>query len=350
MLRTVLLPRVLPAVALFIPAFALLLPCQAQTDKEPAKKGWGKEITNSIGMKLVRIPPGKFRMGSTKEEQDRAIEEHEKWLGKKPTDFLVALYRAEGPRHGVVITEEFWLGVTEVTQKQFKTVMGYNPSFFSSDGKGKSGDEEYKEGKPAGGKDRVQFLDTSDFPVENVGIWDAVRFCRKLSDLPAEKKAGRQYHLPTEAEWEYACRGGASTSEPFHFGKSLSGKQANFNGKEPSGGVPRGRNLGRTCKVGSYKPNAFGLYDLHGNVAEWCNDWYEKDYYGKSPPRDPSGPRDFSDTVFAKVFRGGAWRDSGEMCRSAKRMAGPPAIVRVSWVGFRVHLAPPDSSAHILRP
>jgi formylglycine-generating enzyme required for sulfatase activity len=108
-----------------------------------------------------------------------------------------------------------------------------------------------------------------------------------LSELPAEKRAGRKYRLPSEAEVEYACRGGAPSYQVFHIGNSLSSMQANFNGNAPYGGAAKGPDLGRTCKVGSYKPNRFGLYDMHGNVWEWCSDWYGGDYYGKSPRRAP---------------------------------------------------------------
>ena len=226
-------------------------------------KGWPKEIDNSIGMKLVRIPTGKFTMGSPNGEKNRSEDEEQ---------------------HEVEITKEFWLGIHEVTQKEFKAVMGYNPSYFSKDGEGKTGVTYIT--KPAGGKDKVP-ADTSGFPVENVSHEEAEEFCKKLT--AKEAKSGRKYRLPTEAEWEYACRGGAASSTPFHFGDTLSSSQANFNGNYPYGGADKGEYL-RTCKVGSYKKNGFGLYDMHGNVWEWCADWYSKDYYSKSPAKDPPGP------------------------------------------------------------
>src|SRR5204863_6448340 len=135
----------------------------------------------------------------------------------------------------------FHLGVYPVTQAQYEKVMGNNPSQFRP---GKDG------------------LDTADFPVENISWQNAKDFCAKLSALPAEKSAGRVYRLPTEAEWEYACRAGTTT--PFAFGKALSSDQANFNGTLPYGGAAKGPHLNRPAKVGSYKPNAFGLYDMHG--------------------------------------------------------------------------------------
>jgi formylglycine-generating enzyme required for sulfatase activity len=271
----------------------------------------GSEIVNSIGMKLVRIPKGTFTMGSP------ASEKHRSW---------------DEDQHEVEITKDFYLGVYEVTQKQFKSVMGFNPSFFSADGKGKPG-EEYKHGKPGEGKDKV-VGSTADFPVENVSWAEAVEFCKKLSELPGEKKAGRKYRLPAEAEWEYACRGGTTT--PFHFGNSLSSTQANFKGNKPYGGAGKGDYLERTCKVGSYRANKFGLYDMHGNVWEWCNDWHDSFYYGKSPRRDPPGPESGS----SRVIRGGGWSSSGENCRSANRWYEPAS--RHEYLGFRVALSSAD--------
>jgi formylglycine-generating enzyme required for sulfatase activity len=178
-------------------------------------------------------------------------------------------------------------------------------------------------------------MDTGDFPVEQVSYDDAVEFCRKLSEMPAEKRAGRKYRLPSEAEWEYACRGGASSYQVFHFGNSLSSKQTNFNGNFPYGGAGKGGWLGRTCKVGSYAKNRFGLHDMHGNVFEWCADWYGADYYGKSPRRDPQGPSEGS----LRVIRGGGWDLNGRDCRSAFRVRHAP-VVRGHDLGFRVTLGP----------
>jgi formylglycine-generating enzyme required for sulfatase activity len=283
----------------------------------------GNEITNSIGMKLVRIPAGKFQMGSTKAEQNEAIAAFEKNIGKKALDADLAWIRSEGPRHPVEITKDFYLGVHEVTQKQCTTVMGKNPSWFCAAGYG---------------KDKVKGMDTDDFPVESVTWEEAVAFCKKLSALPAEKRAGRKYRLPTEAEWEHACRGGAP-SNPFHCGHFLSSKQANFDGNNPFGGAPKGDYLVRTEKVGSYTPNAFGLFDMHGNVAEWCSDWYGKDYYSTSPPRDPQGPAAGS----VRVNRGGGWNSFGRGCRSAYRDGSGPDNSGNN-IGFRIVLVSRQSS------
>jgi formylglycine-generating enzyme required for sulfatase activity len=274
-------------------------PVLLAVNNEPAKR-----ITNSIGMRLVLIPAGKFTMGSPAGEKDRGKDEEQ---------------------HDVEITRAFYLGVTEVTQGQFKRVMGYNPSYFSKDGKGKEGLSYFAFSKPGGGKEKVKDMaSTDDLPVENVSWEEAQTFLKKLSDRPDEKKKGRTYRLPTEAEWEYSCRGGAPSRHPFHFGPSLSTTQANFNST-----------LGRTCAVGSYPANRFGLHDMHGNVWEWCSDWYDKDYYGKSPPRDPRGPSRGS----SRVDRGGGWRDYGRDCRSADRRSFGPAY-RDYYLGFRVALVP----------
>jgi formylglycine-generating enzyme required for sulfatase activity/tRNA A-37 threonylcarbamoyl transferase component Bud32 len=203
-------------------------------------KGWPRQIENSIGMHLVRIPPGTFTRGSPKKEQDEAIKHYENTTGKKMPDAVRRVIRSEGPQHEVGISQEFWLGVHEVTQKQFKAVMGYNPSFFSEDGEGKEGLKYFDWSKPAAGKDKVT-ADTGNFPVENVSWEEAKEFCAKLSNRPEEERGGRKYRLPTEAEGEYACRGGASSSTSSCFGDSLSSTQANFLGDQPHGGPGRGR-------------------------------------------------------------------------------------------------------------
>jgi formylglycine-generating enzyme required for sulfatase activity len=261
----------------------------------PARSGEAdKEISNSIGMKLVRIPAGKFVMGSPATEAEREAGEEQ---------------------HEVTITRPFYLGVHTVTQGQFGQVMGKNPSFF---------------GQRNGG--------SSDHPAEQVRWNEAREFCAKLSALPEEMKAGRTYRLPSEAEWEYACRAGTTT--PFNFGDALSSKQANFNGNFPYGRAEKGPFLHRTAKVGSYPPNAWGLYDMHGNIYEWCNDWYDSDYYKRSPQENPKGPESgamptgFGNNFFV-VVRGGCWLDEGRACRSARRFRLQQSEP-YRWTGFRV--------------
>src|SRR5262249_22585839 len=152
-----------------------------------------------------------------------------------------------------------------------------------------------------GGADKVKQRECRRHPVDSVSWEDAVAFCQKLSEQAEEISKGRTYRLPTEAEWEYACRGGANASTPFAFGESLSSKQANFNGNYPYNAA-RGRYLERTAPVGSYLPNAFGLFDMHGNLWEWCADWYSEDYYSQSPRQDPPGPPRGT----LRVLRGGS--------------------------------------------
>ncbi|HLJ96439.1 MAG TPA: formylglycine-generating enzyme family protein [Gemmataceae bacterium] len=251
-------------------------------------------ITNAIGMKLALIPAGRFSMGSPADEAERDTDE---------------------AQHEIVITTPFYMGVHEVTQREYERVMGKNPSFFHA----KNG------GSP-------------DHPVDQVLWGEAVEFCTKLSALPEEKKVGRRYRLPTEAEWEYACR--AATKTAFHFGNTLSSRQANFNGHFPYGMAEGGGTyLQKTAKVGSYQPNAFGLSDMHGNVAEWCSDWYDPEYYRHSPKEDPRGPaQGVVDTGFGgfyHVVRGGSWLDEGRGCRAAYRFRFMPSD-RYRLVGFRV--------------
>ncbi|MCH8830375.1 MAG: formylglycine-generating enzyme family protein [Planctomycetes bacterium] len=269
----------------------LLSPVSAGEQKSAAKT---KVVTNSIGMKLALIPAGKFVMGSSRSEPER-----------KTAEFL----------HEVAITEPFHIGVYEVTQREYAKVFGGKRAAYFT--------------KPRGGG--------LDHPVENILWKDAVAFCTRLSQLPAERRAGRTYRLPTEAEWEYACRAGSKT--PFHFGASLSSKQANFNGIYPYGKAAKGPYLRKTAQVGSYKPNAFGLYDMHGNVSEWCADFYDKNYYRDSPEKNPLGPPEgVLPTGFGNyylVVRGGCWLDDARACRSAYRFRAMPRN-KYRLIGFRV--------------
>ena len=272
---------------------------QALLRLQAALPGVERQIVNSIGMKLVLIPPGTFQMGSPAGEEGR--------------------YNDEGPQHVVEITRPFYLGIHPVTQGQWRAVMGSNPSYFCA-----SGD----------GKDSVKGMNTDDFPIEQVSWEDAQTFLDKLSALQQEGETRRKYRLPSEGEWEFACRGGASEYQVFHFGNSLSSTLANFDGSRPYGGAVAGPYLQRTCKVGSYPANALGLHDMHGNVWEWCLDWYDEAYYGKSPPKDPAGPAEGS----YRVIRGGGWHDGGRYCRSADRRGSTPGD-RLRALGFRAALA-----------
>lgn len=251
-----------------------------------------KEVKNSIDTKLALIPAGKFVMGSPADEKHR---------------------NADETQHEVAITKPFYLGVFEVTQGQYQKMMGLNPSSFSKNGPGKL---------------RVANQDTSAYPVERVSWLDAVEFCKKLS-----AQEGKTYRLPTEAEWEYACRAGTKTV--FHVGNDFNSNLANINGLSYSsyGKEEAGPFWRSTTKGGDYKMNAFGLYDVHGNVQEWCADWYAEDYYAKSPKSDPQGPSGGTE----RVMRGGGWPSSAKACRSAARNHLPPEEKNYT-SGFRVVL------------
>jgi formylglycine-generating enzyme required for sulfatase activity len=207
----------------------------------------------------------------------------------------------DGPKHEVTLTKDFYLGMTQVTQAQYQQVMDENLSNFQGD--------------------EVSGRDSSEFPVEQISWDDALEFCKKLSDLPEEKAAGRVYRLPTEAEWEYACRAGSTTAFSFGDDEEL-GDYAWYDGN--SGG--------RTHPVALKKPNAWGLYDMHGNVGEWCSDWW-----GDSPEgavSDPVGP----DEGMFRVYRGGSWGHQAAFCRSAFRDNFTPDECNCHY-GFRVALS-----------
>jgi formylglycine-generating enzyme required for sulfatase activity len=240
-------------------------------------------ITNSIGMKLVLIPKGTFMMGSPEREDE--------------------------PQHQVTISKDYYLGVTEVTQGQYEKVIGKNPSRFQKS----SRFQEF----------RVRGSDTSMYPVEDVWWKEAEEFCKKLSDLPEEKKAGRVYRLPTEAEWEYACRAGSKSAYSFGESSKSLGDYAWF--YENSNG--------QTHPVGEKKANAWGLYDMQGNVWEWCSDWYGQ--YPKGAVSDPVGPREGS----FRVIRGGSYFSEAANCRSANHNRHDPSD-RFHYYGFRVALSP----------
>jgi formylglycine-generating enzyme required for sulfatase activity len=249
-------------------------------------------LVNSISMDLALIPAGSFLMGADPEPD---FEEE------------------EGPLHEVEITRPFYLGVYPVTQLQYQELMGLNPSEFQQ----------------AGPNARHR-------PVEEVSWHDAVDFCRRLSRLPEEKRAGRVYRLPTEAEWEYACRVGTTT--PYWFGQEASGVMANFDGLNFA--RRQGPFLQTTTPVGRYPANGFGLCDIVGNVWEWCQDWYSSRWYRRSGRRNPRGPSRGSQ----RVCRGGCWNGAGVSCRSARRLGEEPDVSD-SVTGFRVALSLPAGSA-----
>jgi formylglycine-generating enzyme required for sulfatase activity len=297
----------------------------------PSSSALPKEIVSkSTGMKLVLIPSGTFLMGSSAADVKAAMQ--------ADSSFTEEYAKREQPQHSVKISRPFYMGVYEVTQGEYESVMGTNPSRFSKTGSGSS---------------KVSGLDTSKFPVEQVSWFDAVEFCNTLSvqdGLPAyytlsnvereggsiksatvSTTGGNGYRLPTEAEWEYACR--ANTTTPFHFGSVLNGDKANIDGNYPFGTTTKGRYLERPTTVGSYAKNAFGLYDLHGNVWEWCFDVFDEKAYSSR------GVTTVDPTVTSgseyRVLRGGSWRVLARNSRSAYRSWSTPDL-RNDVSGFRV--------------
>jgi formylglycine-generating enzyme required for sulfatase activity/tRNA A-37 threonylcarbamoyl transferase component Bud32 len=263
---------------------------------------WKPPMTNSIGMELVWVPAGEFTMGAPTTEPGRQED--------------------EGPTHQVVITRSFYLASHETTARQFES-FAHTTSYKTEAEQGNSGSHRWSEEKHGWELDRdctwkrPGALRDANHPVVCVSRSDAEAFCYWLS-----KKENRTYRLPTEAEWEYACRAGSTTA--FSVGPSLAPDQARFfSGKE----------LRRTVKVGTHSSNAWGLHDMHGNVWEWCTDYYRATYYRDSPPQDPRGPQN-SDRI---VARGGSWSSRSSECRSAARLAVSPSMRRND-IGFRVLL------------
>jgi len=246
------------------------------------------------GVKLRWCPADRFVMGSPPSEPER-----------RPAEDQVE----------VTFTRGFWMAQYEVTQGQWKRIIGKLPGELTAE-------------LPAG----------DDFPVGNVNFAEAEAFCQKLTER--SRRSGVlpedwEFRLPTEAQWEYACRAGTTTATAF--GDRLSSKQANFKGK-PYNGAKQGPSLNRAARVGSYPANAWGLHDMHGNIYEWCRDWYharlpggtDPDLHSAKSTATRSGHGDIS-----RVRRGGCWADEGWPCRSAFRLRFEPER-RYDHIGFRV--------------
>jgi formylglycine-generating enzyme required for sulfatase activity len=323
--------------------FACLLIGALRQSAVPAEPGASttapngtKQITNSIGMKLTLVPSGEFVMGSGESAEATGA-----FFTKTYGDnWLTAdLFDDEHPQHRVRITNSFYLGTYHVTRGQFRQFVadtgyktdaekGNNPGAYvwNPDKKDFGFFEKYSWRKAG-------FEQTDDHPVVNVSWNDAMAFCKWLS-----RKEGKTYRLPTEAEWEYACRAGTATrwycgDDPETLAKVGNVTDATFLAKflvwpytlKASDGYVF------TSPAGSFQPNAFGLYDMHGNACQWCADWYDEGYYAKSPANDPIGP----DSGDGRVLRGGSWCYGPILARSASRYRTTPDK-RASAVGFRV--------------
>lgn len=256
---------------------------------------------NTMGMKFALIPPGEFVMGSTQDEIDDAVKNFGPWW----TDRLIYV-RSEAPQHAVILTKPIFMGIHEVTQGQYESVLKTNPSWFIKDGPGKPWSA------------AVEGLETASLAVDNLGWHDAAEFCAKLS-LHEKLKPfyfrsgsvvthlnGDGYRLPTEAEWEFSCRAGTTSQSP-------AAQDARFNGWCNSNAG------GRTHAVGELKPNPFGLFDMQGNVWEWVHDSWESNGYSQfegKPALDPRGPLS---TSLPHMLRGGDWNSPRSMCRPSSR-------------------------------
>jgi formylglycine-generating enzyme required for sulfatase activity len=238
------------------------------------QKDLPKNFTNSIGMKFVWIRPGNFVMGSPKDEKERHPDE---------------------TQHKVKLTRGFYMGVHPVTQEQWQEIMGNNPSHCKG---------------------------AKNMPVEQVSWDDCQEFIKKL-----RQKDKKPYRMPTEAEWEYCCRAGTTT--PFHFGETISTDQANYNGKFPYANGKEGLSRDKSMPVGSFAANAWGLHDMHGNVMQWCQDWY-----GDYPPMDVVDPQG-AEKGKHRVMRGCSWTGGAGYCRSGCRGMNTPDFREYS-VGLRL--------------
>jgi formylglycine-generating enzyme required for sulfatase activity len=278
-------------------------PCQLLApDQRIAAVGYALAAATALSVEepvtpvanMVWIGPGSFAMGSPEDELDRNAN--------------------EGPQTSVTIRRGFWMGIHEVTQGQYESVMGNNPSWFNGD-RTSEGGEDY-------GEDARR-------PVDRVSWHDAVAYCAAVTTQA--RNAGHvpsdwAYRLPTEAEWEYAARAGTATR--YSHGDDLTYKET------PQYAWCSANSDYQTHPVGQKRPNPWGLYDMYGNLAEWCADWYAWNYPGGSLI-DPTGPA----TGNFRVTRGAYWDNSAKRCRSARRVIFLPED-RNPLVGFRVVLAP----------
>ncbi|NEN89215.1 MAG: SUMF1/EgtB/PvdO family nonheme iron enzyme [Okeania sp. SIO3H1] len=241
-------------------------------------KSFTENVGNGVILEMVAIPGGTFIMGSPENEEGSNDD--------------------ESPLHEVTL-QPFYMSKYPITQDQYQTIMGKNPSHF------KGGNR----------------------PVECVSWYDAVEFCQKLS-----QKTEKTYRLPSESQWEYACRAGTTT--PFYFGETITTDLVNYDGDYTYGNAPKGKYRKQTTDVGNFPPNAFGLYDMHGNVWEWCADDWHKNYEGS--PTDGSPWLENDEKEHNAVLRGGSWISNPVNCRSAIRYNFDRCDIYYNYIGFRV--------------
>jgi len=245
-------------------------------DSNKQAKFFKEDVGNGIILEMVSIPDGSLTMGSPPGEAER--------------------FPNEGPQHQVQVPG-FFMGKYPVTQAQYQVIMGTNPAYFKGEKR----------------------------PVETVSWDDAVEFCQRLS-----QKTGRTYRLPSEAEWEYACRAGTTT--PFYFGETITTDLVNCEGNFPYAAAPKGEFRRQTTNVGIFPPNSFGLYDMCGNIWEWCKDVYHNNY--KGAPTNGSAWLIGKDNN-TRLVRGGSWCNRPKLCRSAYR-GYPLTVDKYDFIGFRV--------------
>ena len=282
--------------------------CQKDLTAALNKPTTPPSVSSGFEPQMVAIKGGTFQMGSPESETDRSDNE---------------------TQHTVTVSN-FSMGKYEVTVRQylqFCTETNTNlPEWLEKGNKYhvETGSDTYYKDKG------YRRTGSENLPIVGVSWNDATAYAQWLS-----KKTGKNYRLPTEAEWEYACRAGTKT--PFNTGENLTTDQANYNGEYPYKNFPKGKHREKTTPVGSFAPNAWGLYDMQGNVLEWCSDWYDKDYYKNSPTQDPKGPA--TSPYSFRVLRGGSWTYHGQYCRSSFRDAITPDY-RSNDLGFRLVFVP----------
>ena len=235
-----------------------------------------EDLGNGVKLEMIAIPGGTFLMGSPENEAERQ-------------DY-------ESPKHQVTVPS-FFMGKYPLTQAQYQAILGSNPSYFKGNNR----------------------------PVETVSWDDAVLFCQKLS-----QRTGKSYRLPSEAEWEYACRAGTKT--PFSFGDNITPDLVNYDGNYPYKSAPKGKYREQTTDVETFTPNSFGLYDMHGNVWEWCEDDWHENYINAPTDGSAWNSRSGNNT---KTLRGGSWYRDARFCRAANRY-GYSRDSRYDYYGFRV--------------